>query len=164
MKPSLEEERSALLAQIEASRAVYRRMLSSETTRHARKPLPTGTTSSLHSTSFPRSRTMGWLIRHPVAVAAGVALLVWAAPRWWSARSDRQRRQAVSATYPVPQERRQPTAPTEGIARALITSAALLLRNPATMKALGRIAGMGWQWMQHRGERSPDRSRSRSIQ
>lgn len=162
MKPSLEEERRVLLAQIEASRAVYRRMLTGE------PPVSADTDSRVihnaHATSqwtsatgFPRSRSMQWIISHPVGVAAGVALLVWAAPRWWASRSHQHRVKTVRE-QDVVHERRQPAS--QGTARALLTASALLLRNPATMRTLSRAAGTVWQWLQQRREQNRTSART----
>ena len=162
MKPSLEEERRALLAQIEASRAVYRRMLSgtpdiagSGTSSADQKGMQKGMPTD-KIVSFPRSRTMRWVMDHPLAVAASVSLLVWAAPRWWESRGRagtsktlerRSERSKASKT-----ERRQTDRhlPAEGTGRALLTAAVLLMRNPAAMRTLSRVAGSAWDWFQQR--------------
>ena len=162
MKPSLEEERRALLAQIEASRAVYRRMLSgtpdiagSGTSSADQKGMQKGMPTD-KIVSFPRSRTMRWVMDHPLAVAASVSLLVWAAPQWWESRGRagtsktlerRSERSKASKT-----ERRQTDRhlPAEGTGRALLTAAVLLMRNPATMRTLSRVAGSAWDWFQQR--------------
>ncbi len=148
MRPSLEEERRALLAQIETSRAVYQRLLSGSTGVSDRQ----ATHSSLHGTEtgndtdFPRSRTVRWMMDHPLAVAAGVGVLVWAAPRWWA--SARRGRSGKLAEHEPRQARRD--VPTEGTGRALLTAAALLMRNPATMRTLEWAASTAWRWFQHR--------------
>lgn len=165
MKPSLEEERRALLAQIEASRAVYRRMLSGAPSDAGSGISPTdpkGMQKGKHSekiVGFPRSRTMRWMMDHPVAVAASVSLLVWAAPRWWASygrakagKSLDQLDRPVERSKAGKNERRQTdrSPPAEGTGRALLTAAALLMRNPATMRTLGRAAGSAWHWFQQR--------------
>lgn len=158
MKPSLEEERRVLLAQIEASRASYRRMLSGAPVE------PGGDNTSADQTAlrsgspgnFPRSRTIQWMMAHPLAVAAGVSLLVWVAPRWWTARGQvgrhRPREQRTEHHGSSEKERRRihRDSSTEGTGRALLTAAVLMMRNPATMRTLGRAAGTLWRWYQQR--------------
>lgn len=163
MKPSLEEERRALLAQIEASRAVYRRLLTGTAAPEPANPQVALSSSARteHIDVFPRSRTVQWVMAHPVTVAAGVALLVWAAPRMWEYRQQRKTLKATSPHQAHKHQRRvhdefndasryaHHTAG-EGNMRALIAAAALLLRNPATMRNLTQIAGTAWQWLQQR--------------
>lgn len=87
---SLEQERQALLEQIHASRAAYRRMLGQydepghpqegghavSHVHHAHlRGMPSG---------FPRSTTMRWIVSHPYAIAgaaAGLAALIAIGPR-----------------------------------------------------------------------------------
>jgi hypothetical protein len=90
---SLEQQRQALLEQIHASRATYRRMLTGETedtsatSNNAYAALSTDDTSQANATkkgtaddpAFPRSMTMHWIMNHPYYTAAaivGVALLI----------------------------------------------------------------------------------------
>lgn len=171
MKSSLEEERRALLEQIEASRAVYRRMLSGSPSAYeagqaqhgpASARIGDGAAGSVRSgPDFPRSRTVQWVMDHPVMVAAGVAVLVWAAPRWWSRRpaakalpARRLHKEAAREEIPLARE---------GTARALITAGALLLRNPATMRTLSHFAGTVWQWLKQRPGRGTSRLFSRTT-
>ena len=140
MKPSLEDERRALLEQIEASRAVYRRMLAGETgtARHAqvRQASHTAGTSS-------RNRALEWAMAHPLWVAGGVALLVLLLPRAiGSGRQAAARRTAA----------RRPSEQVSGggTLRALLTVAALLLRDPARMRTMTTLAGNAWRWLQGR--------------
>ncbi len=141
MKPSLEEERRALLEQIEASRAVYRRMLANE-------PGSRGTRASLHlsghvAAQSSRNRALQWAMAHPLWVAGGVALLVLLAPR---AIVSTRRAAALRKSA------RQPAAPATsgGTLRALLTVAALLLRDPARMRAATSLAGSAWHWLKER--------------
>ena len=166
MKPSLEEERRALLAQIEASRAGYRRMLAGQSeeqvqnqTQYRDGPAAAGRLAR-GSPGFPRSRTVQWIMDHPMTVAAGVAILVWAVPRIIEARS---RANAESICQTVPEHAREQVrgqkkttmhahenrpAPAQGSARALITAATLLLRSPATIRTVISAASTAWQWLQ----------------
>lgn len=142
MKSSLEDERRALLEQIEASRAVYRRMLSDE-------PGP-GMASPSHARDATRqgryagagTRAMQWMMEHPLWVAGGVALVVLLLPRMTGAGKRDVRRNERRHREPEPRQ--------GGTLRALLTVAALLLRDPARMRAATRIAQTAWQWMQQR--------------
>ena len=146
MKPSLEDERRALLEQIEASRAVYRRMLAGE-------PHTAGAHAPRHSTgdaagASPGKRALQWATEHPAWVAAGVALLVLLAPRViGSGRRAAARRKSA---------RRPPEPPASGgTLRALLTVAALLLRDPARLRAAAAFAGSAWRWIQQRRRAGP---------
>ena len=157
MKPSLEDERRALLAQIEASRAVYRRMLSGDTalpaaTEPHSQGLAPASGPQAQAGFFPRSRTMQWAMDHPMAIAAGVALLVWLAPRVWQRRTA-QKSQAARQAHKEARTQEVLLSGREGSLRALLTAAALLLRNPATMRAVTRAAGIAWHWLQQRRQR-----------
>ncbi len=125
MKPSLEEERRALLEQIEASRAVYRRLLAGE---------PSGAKVTV---TTMRGRSVSWMLAHPLWVAGGVALLVLLMPRI----AGGSRRTAA---------RRPLRAKGGGTVRALLTVAALLLRNPERLRTATRFAASAWQWLQGR--------------
>ena len=156
MKPSLEDERRALLEQIEASRAVYRRMLAGE-------PGTTGPRTPVRASSHaggapPRNRALQWAIANPVWVAAGVALVVLLAPRViGSGRRAAARRKATRRpAEPVP------AAATGGTLRALLTVAALLLRDPARMRAAASFAGSAWRWLQQR-RRVPLQPTTRTV-
>lgn len=135
MKPSLEDERRALLEQIEASRAVYRRMLTDAPTDRTARATPA------------RSRGVAWMLDHPLWVAGGVALLVLLVPRITAHRRQtaarQQARQRVAERMPEP-------AGSGGTLRALLTVGALLLRDPARMRAAAQFAGSAWQWLQRR--------------
>jgi hypothetical protein len=139
MKPSLEDERRALLEQIEASRAVYRRMLTDEPTRSAA------------SGRSVRSRGTAWMLDHPLWVAGGVALLVLMVPR---IAARRRRSAAKQAAQPTAQRRAGQNAPEMAARgntlRALLTVAVLLLRDPARLRAAAQVAGSTWQWLQQR--------------
>lgn len=142
MKPSLEEERRALLEQIEASRAVYRRMLAGEPTSGPARPLMQTQAAGPGTRAFPRSQTVQWVMAHPLWVAGGVALLVLLAPRAIG-RSKRAAAQRKSA-------RRAQPATGGGTLRALVTVAALLLRDPTRMRAAAAFASRAWHWLQRR--------------
>ncbi len=163
MSVSLEDQRRALLEQIEASRAVYRRMLSGESAtvsvRHAGSPRLVSSTRPASSGagmfagvrwSENRSKAVQWAMAHPLWVAGGVALLVWALPRMKTAR--RQKKQRAERRIEREQEvlLRSP-----GIVRALLAAALLLMRDPGRMQAAGRLARMGWQWLQRRRASAP---------
>lgn len=172
MRPSLEEERRALLTRIEASRAVYRRMLSGAEDANGQQAAQSSHEVALARkyAGFPRSRTVRWMMDHPLAVAAGISLLVWLAPRWWAAgnrvRSGQGRHHLRSHRQPAEQERGQAyrNMPGEGTGRALLTAAVLLMRNPATMRTLSRAASAAWVWFQQRrSRRSPIRQQENTL-
>ncbi len=163
MNVSLEDQRRALLEQIEASRAVYRRMLSGETADASLRTLASmrssGTAAALRSgerirpagrSASGRSRpvhqaALQWALDHPILTAASVALLVLAVPRVVAARRQRKQRPTAASERALVAQ-----AQTGGTSRALVTAALLLLRDPARLKAAGRLAGMAWHWLQQR--------------
>lgn len=160
MKPSLEDERRALLEQIEASRAVYRRMLAGETgaaplrsSRHARPGMPVAPEQTTVRQKVAQSPAVLWMMEHPLWVAGGVALLVLLAPRVMAATS--RKRQA--SRRPAPAWRAAPR-PSGGAARALLTTAVLLLRDPARLRAAARMLGVGWQWIQQQRQKKSART------
>lgn len=175
--PSLEEERRALLEHIHASRASYRRMLmeideEQEARVHHRAEQMAG-----GDPAFPRSMTMRWLVAHPYAslaavalVAAGTPLAVRAAAKW---RREQQREQDslrfMAAAAPVPQPGGaashpyyaqpvygKPSSPRPAVAaiRAAATSltaiAAMVLRDPAKMRMAMRLASNAATWARQR--------------
>ncbi len=145
MKASLEDERRKLLEQIEASRAVYRRMLSGEPVSTASRTLPHGGLAPRQGYGVRRSeRVLHWMTEHPLWVAGAVALLVLLAPRVVNARR-RAARVAVSHLHRDPDHPRR-----GGSLRALLTTTAVLLRHPAQLRAAERIAQSAWRWLQRR--------------
>ena len=148
MKSSLEDERRALLEQIEASRSVYRRMLADEPDPAAARRPPYANATARHAQDQGAgTRAMQWMMDHPLWVAGGVALVVLLAPRVISARKR--------ATRHAERRQREPEPRQGGTARALLTAAALLLRDPARMRAAARMAQAAWQWMQRRRAAAP---------
>ena len=174
MTPSLEDERRALLEQIEASRAVYRRMLTGESpaggVRRSWMVRPPSTAAGSGSIAgqavatgpLPgrpltggRSKAVQWAMDHPLWVAGGVALLVLLLPRAVEARQRRARSAKLRAASPagdvyLQPERRRQSGQGSGAGRALLTAALLLLRDPARLQAAGRLAGVAWRWLQRR--------------
>ncbi len=144
MKSSLEDERRTLLEQIEASRAVYRRMLAGETIAGSRPWVRHAADlhAELPAERSRRNRALQWVYAHPLQVAAAVALLVLLAPRIaGSSRTTARRKEARQ------QERALPSG---GTLRALLTVAALLLRDPARLRAATAILGNVWRWLSRR--------------
>lgn len=171
MSVSLEDQRRALLEQIEASRAVYRRMLTGESPASgvrrswtARQPSAlTGTgnvagpavaTGPLLDRPQPdgRSKAVQWAMDHPMWVAGGVALLVLLLPRAVEARQRRARKAKKQAASSADDAYLQhgPRSMGSGAGRALLTAGLLLLRDPARLQAVGRLAGSAWRWLQRR--------------
>ncbi len=171
MSVSLEDQRRALLEQIEASRAVYRRMLTGEspaggvrrswTVRQASTAAGTGSIAGPAVATGPlpgrplyggRSKAVQWAMDHPLWVAGGVALLVLLLPRAVEARQRRARKAKMQAAMPAgdPYLQQGQRGQSSGAGRALLTAALLLLRDPARLQAAGRLAGTAWRWLQRR--------------
>lgn len=144
MNPSLEDERRALLEQIEASRAVYRRMLTGEDKPPTAQRTGSGKGTSAGSSGRGRSAAVQWMMDNPLWVAGGVALLVWTAPRLLGkGKAAARRRKAAQAAA-----RSRQAQPSSGTGRALLTAAVLLLRNPERLRTAARVATSAWQWLQ----------------
>lgn len=169
MSVSLEDQRRALLEQIEASRAVYRRMLTGESPVSSvhrswttRQPLtatgagssagPVVATGALPGRPLPgaHSKAVQWAVDHPLWVAGGVALLVLLLPRAVEARQRRARNAKMRATLPAGDAYLQadPRGQGSGAGRALLAAVILLMRDPARLQAAGRLAGTAWRWLQ----------------
>lgn len=154
MKPSLEDERRALLEQIEASRTVYRRMLADEplgATPTGRAAARSGAAGDTAGATSLGQRGMRWMFAHPLWVAGGVALLVLLAPRMM-----RRRRQAKARELTTPAS--TAAMPSGGSWRALLTVTALLLRDPARLRTAMQLSAQAWHWLQRRrrtGQRLP---------
>lgn len=141
MKTSLEEERRALLEHIEASRHVYRRMLSGETA----GPLRTLThgSSSRRSTASVNQKIGQWVSDHPLQVATGVTLLVYLAP----GLLRRIRHRPKSGT--------KATASGTGTGKAIAAVLMLLLQNPRRLEKTVSVLTMAWHWL-HRKTPTPN--------
>lgn len=133
MNPSLEEERRALLEQIAASRAIYRRMLTESPTTIQAESYPRPTMPA----DFPRSQAICWVKNHPWLSACGLAALLWLGP------GRRLARRARAGT-------RSATIPGKSALKGIAAMGALLMRNRASMQALGRIASMALNLMRKR--------------
>jgi|GEM_PF-3582887 len=174
--PSLEDERRALLEHIHSTRSSYRRMLmeideEEEARVHHRAEQIAG-----DDPAFPRSMTMRWLVAHPYAslaavavVAAGTPFAIRALAKW---RRDQENQRFIAANagavpvappgtaashayYPAPVYVKQ-TSPQPAVAaiRAAATSltavAAMVLRDPAKMRMAMRLASNAAAWMRQR--------------
>jgi hypothetical protein len=163
MKPSLEEERSALLEQIEASRAVYRRMLAGEAGTSPSRSMTSAGAGPHASADKPTLRervaqrpAVLWMMEHPLWVAGGVALLVLLAPKIRDRTTAIVRKRRAARQHDSQQQAARAVA--GGTARALLPVALLLLRDPARMRAIARLAGAAWQWLLKPGQNKADRS------
>ena len=135
MKISLEEERRALLEEIEARRSLYRRMLSSEG-----KEQQTASTyrQALGLARPPHHNQFGkWLLDHPLQVAAGVTLLVWLGPRL--IRRSQHRSKAVTRVTTAGKH--------TDILKSIAGTMMLLLRDPQQMQTTASMVGSAWRWM-----------------
>jgi hypothetical protein len=138
MKSSLEDERRALLEHIEASRAVYRRMLSDASPPRVVRHGQPADTVLRHTEASAGGRALSWMKAHPLWVAAGMTLIVLLV-----SRSKVSGKRATHATS-LPQ--REPSSPS-GTLRALLTVAALLLREPSRVRTTTRMLKSAWQWL-----------------
>ncbi len=166
MSVSLEDQRRALLEQIEASRAVYRRMLAGDHTADVvrvglaghslsaqdsagttRRPAPGTAMAVSRQRPGGRNQALQWAVDHPLWVAGGVALLVLLLPR---AAAARRRHSRDNARRDSDREQVMQTARSSGTARALLTAGMLLMRDPRRLQAAGRLLATGWHWLQRR--------------
>jgi hypothetical protein len=141
MRPSLEEERRALLEQMEASRAMYRRMLA-DSSPSAFLNATQGTSRT--GSSFPQSRTVRWIMDHPFLLAAGVASLVWLG----SGRGQFVRSRA---------EKIRRTASGLPLLKGLTAFSVMLLRNRARWQSTVRLATIALHWIQQRQKSRPNK-------
>ena len=144
--PSLEQERQALLAQIQSSRAVYRRMLAEADAPYQAQDTGTGRANAIGATlTEGAGSAKQWAKRHPGLVAAGMAGAI--AALLLARRRNRQRAKSLAQTRHV--------APTRGkqllkeqsavprVARGVLVSSLAglaqgMLRNPARMQYAAR--------------------------
>lgn len=150
---SLEEEKRRLLEQLENSRAVYRRMLTDSEEPVYGEASPVIYDSYSHAVtyprSFPQSQTMRWIMRHPYLFAAGAAALVVAGKKGLSNSGKKPAKRAA------PEAESDSASVKKGIAAttlgtSLVTTAAMVLRNPAQMQALMRAVGMAVNYYKSR--------------
>jgi hypothetical protein len=132
MRPTLEEERRALLEQIEASRALYRRMLSKNDKSHIDSA---SRQDPFITNGFPRSHTMRWIIAHRWQLAIGLGALLLLRP----ARKLTARRAAAL-----------PARPSGGALKAVAVAGANLLRKRNSLQLAGRLSALLLRWMQQR--------------
>lgn len=145
MSTTLEEERRALLEQIEASRAVYRRMLNGSDTytrkriRHSGSAMQRAGAIPTMEGGFPRSHTMRWLIAHRWQLAIGItAAIILLGPGRKLANQP--------AMSKVRTKVRAITG--SGAVHAVVTAGTKLISNRNSLRAAGKIAGLLMQWMQ----------------
>lgn len=149
MRTTLEEERRALLEQIEASRAVYRRMLSGSdsTTRkglgHSGSGLQQASVKSTIAADFPRSHTIRWIIAHRWQLAIGVtAAVILLGPGRKLANQPGMGKVGAKVRTKVR------AIPRSGVAHAVVAAGTKLLGNRNSWRAAGKIAGLLTRWMQ----------------
>lgn len=147
MKPSLEEERRALLEQIEASRAIYRRMLATDEKGSPDSVMPKQPLTSLNAQTFPRSRTVRWVMNHPWWIAVGVATIVWAGPGRLTSLFGRAHAAQPHSNKAV---------------KSMTSLAAMLLRDHSKLRAAGRLVVMGFGLLQ-RGRARKNALRHQSL-
>ena len=137
MRMSLEEERRALLEEIEARRSLYRRILRGETKEHQ----TTGTHRQFTGRVMPpqHKRLGQWLLDHPLLVATSVALLVWVGPRLLKRI---QRTRMTVAKAPVASQR-------TNIPKAFASLMMLFLRDPRHLQTTASMLRNTWRWLRH---------------
>lgn len=139
MKTSLEQERRALLEQFEASRQVYRQMLSPG------MPGSRGTGVDRRILGKPESLSVSrieqWVSNHPLHIAAAVTLLFWLAPGLIRRVRSQQAKRTKSL---VPNPGVNPRA---GTAKAIATVLVLLLRNPRRLENTASVLTTAWRWL-----------------
>jgi len=147
MKISLEEERRTLLEKIEASRHVYRRMLSGEAADTFIAPAH-GLAAKQPARST-RQQIGEWVSDHPLQIAAGVAVLVWLGPGL--IRRIHFRRKARIKAFA--------SSPRAGTAKAIAAVLLLLLRDPRRLQTTASVLTTAWQWLRSRAFNSTLTSR-----
>lgn len=157
MRTSLEEERRALLEQIEASRAVYRRMLTGEPETLPPRVTPEATHSSDQPVHW-LARSRQWAVDHPLLVASAAALIVLAVPQLLAWRRAAARPAHRSAAHPADRQTEQRLS-AGAIARPLLSTALLLLRDPRRLQALARAGATLWAWAGRRRQQHSTRPR-----
>ncbi len=188
--PSLEDKKRALLEQIHSSREIYRRMLTHSDT-HTEIGYEAGTFPSNRFDSFPRSMTMRWIVEHPYMSAAavvGVALLgtrparkaivhgAGQAKRRLRRESAYMRPTLVNGPAARPRtartrstdfEENVKTSKSMVIARnaftAIATTAAMLLRDPAKMRAASNAFSTAKEFVRSRQARRADKHHAQVV-
>ena len=127
---SLEEEKRRLLEQFEHSREVYRLMLtgSEHPSSYEAPPASYGyyASSPPHGGGFPQSQTMQWIIQHPYLVGFGAVALAVVGKRRFSKTKNKRKKETSEENASVK----------KGLAATTLgTAAAMMLRNPAQMRA-----------------------------
>jgi hypothetical protein len=128
--PSLEEERRALLAQIESSREAYRHMLHPRNT--VTESPASGAARHLQAAApFPRSATMRWIMDHPYLSALAVAsvVIMLRPPRRMMARAPKVRGPLLKGATAM---------------------AAMLLRDPSKLRMAGNLFTAGRNFIRQR--------------
>lgn len=147
MRTSLEEERRALLEQIEASRSLYRRLLNGETTDN--QTITPERFAVRRPQKSARQQLGQWMSDHPLQIAAGVALMVWLGPRL--IRRFQSRSHATTAI--------RTQNPRAGTAKAIATALLLLARDPRHLQTTARVLSTAWQWLRRRTASSTTQGR-----
>ena len=130
MRMSLEEERRALLEEIEARRSLYRHMLSGENETHQ--------TKGLHG--LPQdNRLVQWMLDHPWQLAAGVAVLVWLGPR------------LIKRHHPG--SKRPMQAPADGqrtgLPKAIASMMMIFLKDLRQLQSTASMLHNAWRWLRN---------------
>ncbi len=139
MKPSLAQERQALLEQIEASRQRYRRMLAD--TPASRRQQVSLAFHRAHP-DFPRSHTLRWVNRHPWLIAAGAGSVLGLAVMRLNGKSGLSAgmRGGIGrdAVYKNPLQK-------------IATLGSMLLHHKARLQLAGRLTSKALRWLNRLG-------------
>ncbi|MEO0313683.1 MAG: hypothetical protein RI928_139 [Pseudomonadota bacterium] len=135
MSMSLEEERRALLEEIEARRSLYRHMLSGPNEERQIKG-PQRQISG-HALIPQHNRVVRWLLDHPWQVTTGVALLVWLGPRLIKRNQSRPNRLAPA----------QAAAQRRGLPKAIASMMMIFLKDPRQLQSTASMLRNVWRWL-----------------
>lgn len=157
MKPALtlEEEKRLLLEQLESSRAVYRRMLTNTDDepvyREAAPVIYDGYTPvNPYPKRFPQSQTMQWIMRNPYLFAAGAVALAVAGKKGLSKSAAKSKSQPEQEPDNNNNANLKKGIAATTLGTSLATTAAMVLRNPAQMRAVMRAIGVAFNYYKSR--------------
>ena len=136
MRPTLEQERRALLEQFESSRTAYRHMLSGNEPTRKTLNHRQASTNSLLGPDFPRSHTMRWVIAHRWQLVLGAAAIILIRPGIKLA--NRHNHLKIRA---LPQNSK---------VKMFAATGMRLLQSRNSLHVAGRIASIFLRWMQQR--------------
>ena len=135
MKTSLEEERRALLEEIEARRSLYRHMLSNGS-EHDQTKSSHGKTVN-HAFRPQHNRFVQWMLDHPWQVTSGVVLLVWLGPR------------LITRNQPASKSLVQAAGQRPALPKAIASLMMIFLRDPRQLQSTASMLRNAWRWLRN---------------